>query len=73
MIVFFIFMLVAVSTLIIVIFLLGFDLGGQHWQSELSRVRLEAAHAERQLHNLTRQAFVSMAEAVERQHPHLDR
>jgi hypothetical protein len=48
-----------------VLFLLGFRLGGQHWQSELSRVRLEAAQAERQLHDLTREAFVAMAERME--------
>jgi flagellar basal body-associated protein FliL len=47
------------------VFLLGFRLGGEQWQSELARGRLEAAQAERRLHNLTRQAFVSMAEAVE--------
>jgi uncharacterized membrane protein YciS (DUF1049 family) len=55
-----------VAGLIAVIFLLGFRLGGEHWQSELSRVRLEAAQAERRLHDLTRQAFVTMAEQVER-------
>jgi hypothetical protein len=32
-------------------------------------VRLEAAHAERRLHDLTRQAFVAMAEHVERRQP----
>jgi hypothetical protein len=42
------------TTLVAVIFLLGFRLGGEHWQSELTKVRLEAAQAERQLHNLTR-------------------
>lgn len=50
------------------VFLLGYRLGGEHWQSELARGRLEAAQAERRLHNLTRQTFVSMAEAVERRH-----
>ena len=45
--------------------LLGFRLGGDHWQSELTRVRLESAHAERQLNDLTRQAFIAMAERVE--------
>jgi uncharacterized membrane protein YciS (DUF1049 family) len=55
-----------VLALVATVFLLGFRLGGESWQSELARVRMEAAHAERQLHNLTRQAFVSMAEAAER-------
>lgn len=51
--------------LVAVIFLLGFRLGGEHWQSELTKVRLEAAQAEKQLHNLTRQAFITMAGQVE--------
>ncbi len=37
-------LLIGLST---AVFLLGFRLGGDHWQAELSRVRLEAAHAER--------------------------
>ena len=44
------------------LFLLGFRLGGGRWRAEVHRVRLEAIQAERQLHNLTRQAFVAMAE-----------
>jgi hypothetical protein len=47
------------------VFLLGFRLGGSHWQTELTQVRLEAAQAERQLHELTREAFVAMAERIE--------
>jgi len=58
--------LAAVAALGAALFLLGFRLGGDHWQSELAKVRLEAAQAERQLHDVTRSAFVSMAEAVER-------
>jgi hypothetical protein len=46
-------------------YLLGFRLGGDHGRSELARVRLEAAESERQLHNLTRQAFWAMAKHVE--------
>ena len=48
------------------IFLLGFRVGGGQWQEELAHVRLEAALAQRQMHNLTRQAFVAMAEQTER-------
>jgi hypothetical protein len=47
------------------IFLLGFRLGGEHWQSELAKIRVQAAQAERQIHNLAREAFVSMAEAAQ--------
>lgn len=57
--------LVAVLALGATVFLLGFRLGGEHWQSELAKVRLEAARAERQLHDLTRSAFIQMAEAAE--------
>lgn len=54
-----------VLMVVMAMFLLGFRLGGDHWQSELLRVRLEAARAERQLHDLTRQTFVAMAEQAE--------
>lgn len=47
-------------------YLLGFRLGGEHAQKELLRVRLEAAAAERRLHELTRQAFTAMAEEAQR-------
>jgi hypothetical protein len=50
------------------IYLLGFRLGSQSWICELQRVRAEAADAERQLHDLTRSAFVAMAEAAEQRH-----
>ena len=62
-------LLLALGALIAVVFLLGFRLGGDHWQKELLQVRTEAVRAERQLHNLTRQAFVAMAEQVERHRP----
>jgi hypothetical protein len=43
-------------------YLLGFRVGGQHWQSRLDEVRTESAEASRQMHNLTREAFVAMAD-----------
>jgi Tfp pilus assembly protein PilX len=59
-----------IALLVGAVFLLGFRLGSNHWQSELAQVRLEAAQAERQLHDLTREAFVAMAERIEgRQRP----
>jgi hypothetical protein len=51
------------------LFLLGFRLGADQWQGRLAQIRLEASKAERELHDLTRQAFVSMAEAAERRRP----
>lgn len=57
---------VSLALLATAIFLLGFRLGGEHWQRELLRVRSTAAQAQRQLHDLTRQAFVAMAEEAQR-------
>ena len=61
-----IFLLLSVSLIVTLTYLLGFRLGGQSWISEAQRVRAEAAAAERQLHDLTRSAFVAMAEEAER-------
>lgn len=49
-----------------VAFLLGFRIGGEHYKDELLQVRLEAAEAEKQLHNLTKSAFVAMTEYAQR-------
>jgi hypothetical protein len=59
--------LVLVTLLAVASYLLGFRLGGAHWQQELMRVRLEASQASRQMHELTRQAFTAMAEEADRQ------
>lgn len=61
-----IFLLLSASLIVTLTYLLGFRLGGQSWISEAQRVRAEAAAAERQLHDLTRSAFVAMAEEAER-------
>lgn len=61
-----IFLLLSVSLIVTLTYLLGFRLGGQSWISEAQRVRAEAAAAEHQLHDLTRSAFVAMAEEAER-------
>lgn len=44
------------------VYLIGYLLGGQTWRARLDRVRAESLEAERQLHNLTRNAFVAMSE-----------
>jgi hypothetical protein len=62
-------LIVAFGCLAGTLFLLGFRLGGDRWLEEISRVRLEAAQAERQLHDLTRQAFATMVDEVERRRP----
>lgn len=61
-----IFLVLTVIAVVGLSFLLGFRLGGHTWISEVHRVRAEAAAAERQLHDLTRSAFVAMAEEAER-------
>lgn len=57
---------VAVIALAAALFLLGFRLGAEESAGELTRVRMEAARAERQLHDLTRSAFIAMAEEAQR-------
>ncbi len=47
-------------------FLLGFKTGVSHWQNELLQVRAEAARASREMHSLTREAFIAIAEEAER-------
>lgn len=63
----FVFLSILVALLILAAFafFLGFRLGGDHWESELTRLRMESVQAERQLHDLTRHAFIAMAEQVE--------
>jgi len=58
-------LVVAVLALVGTVFLLGFQAGGATWQARLLQVRMEAAQAERSLHDLTRSAFVAMAERAE--------
>ena len=47
-------------------YLLGFRLGGGGYASEAMRIRAEAMRAQRDLHGLTRSAFIAMAEEAER-------
>lgn len=58
--------IILLAALISVTFLLGFRLGDEGWLAELQRTRAHAAQAERRMHDLTRQAFISMGEAAER-------
>jgi hypothetical protein len=46
-------------------FLLGFRLGGESSLSELTRIRAQASEAAREMHELTRAAFVAMAEEAQ--------
>jgi hypothetical protein len=43
-------------------FLLGFRVGGEHWQTQLNRVRAESNRAASEMHSLTRAAFEAMAD-----------
>ncbi len=52
--------------LLATIYLLGFRLGGTSTLEELTRVRVEAAQARRQMEVLTRQAFTAMLDEARR-------
>jgi len=58
--------LLLLSLVVVLAFLLGFRLGGDSWAAEARRVRSRAAVASREMHDLTRAAFVAMAEEAER-------
>lgn len=57
---------VLVIFLSVLVYLLGFRMGGEHWQSELANVRSESASAAHQMHTLTRAAFEAMADHTDR-------
>ena len=59
--------LVLLSALMAALCLLGFRVGGEEWQREALRVRQDGVGASRELHELTRRAFVAMAEEADRQ------
>jgi hypothetical protein len=61
-----IFLVLSVALVVALTYLLGFRLGGQSWMSGAQRVRAEAAAAERQMQDLTRSAFIAMAEEAQR-------
>jgi len=54
-----------VVVLVTLVYLLGFRMGGEHWQSEIARVRTEGALASRQLRDLMSGALVAMQEYAE--------
>ena len=54
-----------ITAMIAVAVLLGFRLAAPERDRELLRVRTQAAEAARRMHDLTREAFVAMAEHVE--------
>ena len=59
-------LLVGAAVLVVLLaFLLGFRLGGQSWVGEVQRIKADAASAQRQMHDLTRAAFVAMAERAQ--------
>lgn len=58
--------LLALACLIAAVYLLGFLRGGRRFQTDLIRVRLEGIAGERELHDLTRDAFIAMSDYAER-------
>lgn len=62
----FLLLLAALSVVcLLAVLLLGFCLGNHQQFDRLSEVRLQAAHAQRSMHDLTRQTFIAMAEEFE--------
>lgn len=59
-------LLASLSAVVVLAYLLGFRMGGDSWAEEARRVRGRAEVASRQMHDLTRAAFVAMAEEAER-------
>lgn len=59
-------LVVTVVAIFVLCFLLGFRLGGESRFAESQRIRAEAAASERELHNLTRSAFIAMTEEAQR-------
>jgi len=49
-----------------VCFLLGARVSGSHWQRELLQVRTEAAEAARELHSLTVNTMLAVADEMDR-------
>lgn len=58
-------LVVSVGLVVVLAFLLGFGLGGVSWASEVQRVRARASMASREMHDLTRAAFLAMTEEAE--------
>lgn len=52
--------------LAILAYLLGVQLGGRQWKARVEELQAESLRATRVMHDLTRQAFVAMAEHAER-------
>ena len=60
----------AIVLAVLLAFLLGFRVGGHEWRTRLDQVRAESADASRQMHQMTREAFVAMADyALKRRQP----
>ncbi len=58
--------LALVSAIGFVCFLLGARVSGSHWQRELLQVRTEAAEAARELHSLTVNTMMAVADEMDR-------
>lgn len=57
----------AMVVLTVSVFLLGYTMGSQRWESALAEIHLTAAVAEQQLHELTQQAMSAMTQASRQQ------
>ena len=57
---------ISLLSTVVLAYLLGFKMGGDSRASELRLVRSRAERASRDMHDLTRAAFVAMAEEAQR-------
>jgi hypothetical protein len=57
----------ALAVMTVSVFLLGYTMGSQRWESALAEIHLTAAAAEQQLHDLTEQAMSAMTQASRQQ------
>jgi hypothetical protein len=64
-----VFLVISLLVTIVLAYLLGFKMGGDSWASESRRVRSRAERASRDMHDLTRAAFMAMAEEAQRRTP----
>jgi hypothetical protein len=60
-------LVLAIVVVLALVFWFGLRLGSGREQSELAQLRWSTVRAKRQMHDLTRQAFVAIADEAQRQ------
>ena len=62
-------LMLALAVAVILAYLLGFRMAHDQSDSVLARIRFDSAEASRRMHDVTRNAFVAMAEQAQRRAP----